>query len=226
MARQRKGSPVHGWLDPRQAARHDLDQGRGPREASLRGGQGGACRHARSARDRRAADRASARRPRPCPSWSTASKEYRFTVRFGAETDTDDAEGKVVATSDRRPTRAEIEADAARLHRRDRARCRRATRRSRSTARAPTTSPATRRNSSLRRGTCRSTGSSSSSMPDPDHCVHRGRCGKGTYVRALARDLGRALGSLGHVAALRRTRVGAFGEEPGDRARQAGGAGE
>src|SRR5688572_32736965 len=38
------------------------------------------------------------------------SKEYRFTVRFGAETDTDDAEGKVVASSDLRPSRAEIEA--------------------------------------------------------------------------------------------------------------------
>ena len=38
------------------------------------------------------------------------SKAYRFTVRFGAETDTDDAEGKTVETSDRRPSRAEIEA--------------------------------------------------------------------------------------------------------------------
>ena len=38
-------------------------------------------------------------------------------------------------------------------------------------------------------------------------------CGKGTYVRALARDLGRALGALGHVEQLRRTRVGPFGEE-------------
>ncbi len=38
-------------------------------------------------------------------------------------------------------------------------------------------------------------------------------CGKGTYVRALARDLGRVLGALGHVAALRRTRVGPFGED-------------
>jgi tRNA pseudouridine55 synthase len=49
--------------------------------------------------------------------------------------------------------------------------------------------------------------------PDKDHCVLEARCGKGTYVRALARDLGRALGALGHVEALRRTRVGAFGEE-------------
>jgi tRNA pseudouridine55 synthase len=38
-------------------------------------------------------------------------------------------------------------------------------------------------------------------------------CGKGTYVRSLARDLGRALGCLGHIAALRRTRVGPFSEE-------------
>ncbi len=37
-------------------------------------------------------------------------------------------------------------------------------------------------------------------------------CGKGTYVRAIARDLGRALGCLGHIAALRRTRVGPFTE--------------
>ena len=38
------------------------------------------------------------------------------------------------------------------------------------------------------------------------------RCGKGTYVRALARDLGRVLGCFGHVTALRRTRVGPFAE--------------
>jgi tRNA pseudouridine55 synthase len=37
-------------------------------------------------------------------------------------------------------------------------------------------------------------------------------CGKGTYVRSLARDIGRALGVFGHVSALRRNRVGAFGE--------------
>jgi tRNA pseudouridine55 synthase len=37
-------------------------------------------------------------------------------------------------------------------------------------------------------------------------------CGKGTYIRSLARDMGRALGCLGHVTELRRTRVGAFTE--------------
>ena len=49
--------------------------------------------------------------------------------------------------------------------------------------------------------------------PDQDRCVLETHCGKGTYVRSLARDLGRALGALGHVEALRRTRVGPFGEE-------------
>ena len=43
---------------------------------------------------------------------------------------------------------------------------------------------------------------------DGERSVFEADCGKGTYVRALARDLGRALGCLGHVAALRRTRVG------------------
>ncbi len=47
---------------------------------------------------------------------------------------------------------------------------------------------------------------------DGDRTVLEADCGKGTYVRALARDLGRALGCLGHVSALRRTRVGPFAE--------------
>jgi tRNA pseudouridine55 synthase len=49
--------------------------------------------------------------------------------------------------------------------------------------------------------------------PDADHAVFEAECGKGTYVRAIARDLGRALGCFGHVTALRRIRVGPFNEE-------------
>ena len=48
--------------------------------------------------------------------------------------------------------------------------------------------------------------------PDRDTAVFEARCGKGTYVRALARDIGRDLGCLGHVIGLRRTRVGPFTE--------------
>lgn len=140
------------------------------------------------------------------------SKGYRFTVRFGVETDTDDAEGKMVASSDKRPTRAEIEAklpdftgeidqvpprysalkvDGARAYdlARDEADFELAPRR---------VSIATLR---------------LVAHPDADHCLLEARCGKGTYVRSLARDLGRALGSLGHVEALRRTRVGGFDED-------------
>ena len=50
-------------------------------------------------------------------------------------------------------------------------------------------------------------------MPDGDTAVFEADCGRGTYVRALARDMGRALGCLGHVIALRRTRVAGFSED-------------
>jgi tRNA pseudouridine55 synthase len=140
------------------------------------------------------------------------TKEYRFTIRFGTETDTDDAEGKVVARSDQRPSRAEIEAalpaftgeveqvpprysavrvDGARAY--DLAR----------DEEAFELAPRTVLIEELKL----------IGLPDADHCVLEARCGKGTYVRALARDLGRELGTCGHVEALRRTRVGAFGED-------------
>ncbi|HEX8232354.1 MAG TPA: tRNA pseudouridine(55) synthase TruB [Caulobacteraceae bacterium] len=49
--------------------------------------------------------------------------------------------------------------------------------------------------------------------PDADHVTLEITCGKGTYVRAIARDLAAALGACAHVSALRRTRVGAFTEQ-------------
>jgi tRNA pseudouridine55 synthase len=49
--------------------------------------------------------------------------------------------------------------------------------------------------------------------PDADHVVIEIECGKGTYVRALVRDIAEALGACGHVSELRRTRVGVFSEE-------------
>ncbi len=47
-------------------------------------------------------------------------------------------------------------------------------------------------------------------VPDPDHVVLEAECGKGTYVRSLARDLAHRLGTRGHVSALRRLSVGPF----------------
>jgi tRNA pseudouridine55 synthase len=137
-------------------------------------------------------------------------KTYRFTVRFGAETNTDDAEGRVVETSDRRPARKEIEAaladfigEIAQVPPRfsalkvEGARAYDLAREGETFELAPRSVTITRLD-----------------LVDhaDDHCVLEAECGKGTYVRALARDLGRALHCLGHVESLRRTRVGAFGE--------------
>jgi tRNA pseudouridine55 synthase len=50
-------------------------------------------------------------------------------------------------------------------------------------------------------------------LPDTDHAELSVTCGKGTYIRSLARDLAEALGTVGHVARLRRIEVGPFGEK-------------
>jgi tRNA pseudouridine55 synthase len=50
-------------------------------------------------------------------------------------------------------------------------------------------------------------------VPDVDHAEFEVTCGKGTYIRALARDIAAALGTVGHLVALRRTRVGPFDEK-------------
>ena len=60
-------------------------------------------------------------------------------------------------------------------------------------------------------------------QPDSSHSVFEAECGKGTYVRALARDIGRILGCYGHICALRRTLVGPFGESGHDSAGTVGG---
>jgi tRNA pseudouridine55 synthase len=139
-------------------------------------------------------------------------KTYRFTVRFGAETDSDDAEGTVVTESAARPETEAIEAMLPRFTgeisqvpprfsalKVDGARAYDLARDKEEFELAP-------RAVSIERLAL-------IARPDPDHCQLEAECGKGTYVRALARDLGRALGSCAHVEALRRTRVGGFGEE-------------
>jgi len=138
-------------------------------------------------------------------------KVYRFKVRWGVETDTDDAEGKPVAESAARPTHGEIESALPAF-----------------TGTIEQTPPkfsaikveGERAYDLARAGeevslSARPVEIHSLHMvdqPDADHAVFEAECGKGTYVRAIARDLGRMLGSLGHVCELRRTRVGSFGE--------------
>ena len=138
-------------------------------------------------------------------------KTYLFTVRWGEERDTDDAEGRVVDTSDRRPDRAAIEAllpsfvgtieqvpprfSAIKI---DGERAYDLAREGEMIEIAPR--PVTIHRLDL------------VDIPDADHAVLAAECGKGTYVRAIARDLGRTLGVLGHVCALRRSRVSPFAE--------------
>jgi tRNA pseudouridine55 synthase len=211
MARRRKGSPVHGWLI--------FDKPQGINST-------GAVAQVKRLYDAEKAGHAGTLDPlatgvlpiafgeatKTVPFVVEGSKAYRFTVRFGIETDTDDAEGKEVAKSDARPSRSEIEATLSRFTgeitqvpprfsalKVDGARAYDLARDEEEFELEP-------RSVSIARLTL-------IAHPDKDHCVLEAECGKGTYVRALARDLGRALGTLGHVAALRRTRAGPFGEE-------------
>jgi tRNA pseudouridine55 synthase len=138
-------------------------------------------------------------------------KRYRFTVRWGIETDTDDADGKVVATSDLRPGRAAIEAllpaFTGEIMQRPPAfsAIKIAGERAYDLAREGNAVEIEERPVTIHRFTL-------VDAPEPDQAVFEAECGKGTYVRALARDMGRNLGCLGHVTALRRLSVGPFTE--------------
>jgi tRNA pseudouridine55 synthase len=211
MARQRKGTPIHGWLIL------DKPQGMNSTKAvtkvkrlfdAAKAGHAGTLDPLATGVLPIALGEAT----KTVPFVFEGSKAYRFTLRFGIETDTDDAEGKSVATSDERPTHAEIEACLPRF-----------------TGEIEQVPP---RFSALKVDGARAYDLARDEEefeleprrvvidrltlidhPDPDRCVLETECGKGTYVRSLARDIGRALGSLGHVEALRRTRVGPFGED-------------
>lgn len=143
-----------------------------------------------------------------------ALKCYRFAVRFGAETATDDAEGDVLAMSDLRPTEAALVAALAGFRG--------------DILQVPPRVSAVKVDGAraydlAREGEdfalqARALWVESLEMverPDPDHVVLEMVCGKGGYVRSIARDLGRALGTMAHVAWLRRTWSGPFDAEDG-----------
>ena len=138
-------------------------------------------------------------------------KTYRFTVRWGEQRDTDDGEGRPTATSDDRPTPDAVRALLPRFTgtieqtpprfsaiKVDGERAYDLAREGENVELAP-------RPVDIHRLDIVDT-------PDADHTMLAAECGKGTYVRSIARDLGRALGCYGHVSALRRTDVGPFQE--------------
>jgi tRNA pseudouridine55 synthase len=141
-----------------------------------------------------------------------ADKAYRFTIAWGRTTATYDREGETLAQSEVRPTLAQVEAvlprfvgeieqippaysaikvDGERAY---------------DLARAGETVELAARPVTIHDARV-------VDAPDGDHVTIEIECGKGTYVRALVRDLADALGACGHVSELRRTRVGGFTEQ-------------
>jgi len=147
-----------------------------------------------------------------CGRMLDASKSYDFTIRFGTQTDGLDAEGEVVATSDVRPTLAEVEAVLPRF-----------------TGPIEQVPPAysaikidgERAYDRARKGEAVEMkpravtvyalhvqgGAAASALEEITLTAH---VSKGTYIRSLARDIAQAVGTVGHVTMLRRTKAGPF----------------
>ncbi len=148
------------------------------------------------------------------PLITDAMKGYRFRVTFGAATTTDDAEGSVIARSDLRPTDAQIET-ALNAFRGD-------------ILQVPPQVSAVKVEGERAYDLAREGVEMDlaprplyverlvlAGRPDADHADLEMVCGKGGYVRAIARDLGAALGCLGHVQWLRRDWTGPFRADMG-----------
>jgi tRNA pseudouridine55 synthase len=208
MSRRKKGNPVHGWVV--------VDKPQGVTSTQV-------VAIVRHVFDARKAGHAGTLDPmatgvlaialgeatKTVPYAMDAEKTYVFTARWGEARDSDDAEGAVTGTSDRRPGRQDIEAILPRF-----------------TGLLSQTPPAYSavkvdgeraydlardgESVALEPRTVFVRSVRLIEIPDSDHAMFEMHCGKGTYVRAWVRDAGLALGCLGHVSALRRTRVGAF----------------
>ncbi|HXQ48065.1 MAG TPA: tRNA pseudouridine(55) synthase TruB [Caulobacteraceae bacterium] len=208
MGRRRKGHPVSGWVVL------DKPQGMGSTQAVAR---------VRRAFEAQKAGHAGTLDPmatgilpialgeatKTVPYLVDSDKGYRFTIAWGASTASFDADGAVTATSGVRPAPAAVEAalgdfvgeisqvppafsavkvDGERAY---------------DLARAGVAVDLEPRTVVIHQARL-------ADAPDADHVTLEIVCGKGTYVRSLARDLAEQLGACGHVSALRRTRVGPF----------------
>ncbi len=148
------------------------------------------------------------------PYITDALKCYRFQVRFGAATSTDDAEGAVLETCDLRPTDAAIAAALAPFRGQimqvppQVSAVKVEGERAYDLARAGVAMDLAARDLWVDR-------LEMLERPDPDHVLLEMVCGKGGYVRSVARDLGAVLGCLGHVAWLRREWSGPFHVDQG-----------
>jgi len=144
-----------------------------------------------------------------CGRMLDATKTYDFTIRFGEETDTLDAEGKVTGNSDIRPSRDQVEAVLPRFIGQ--------------IEQTPPVYSALKIDGKAAYARARA-GEDVEIKPrsitifdlrlleqSPDSATFSTNVSKGTYIRSLARDIARALGTVGHISYLRRTRAGPFG---------------
>jgi len=211
MGRRRKGRTVHGWVV--------VDKPAGATSTSIVG------------RVKRAFDAAKAGHGGTLDPFATGllpvalgeatktvayvmegPKSYRFTVRWGIATETDDPEGAVVRTSEVRPTVAAIEDALAGFVG--------------AIEQIPPAYSAVKIAGERAYDLARA-GQKPDLAPrqvlvhvfrlleavSKDEARFEVQCGKGTYIRALARDLAEALGTVGHLVQLRRTAAGPFAEE-------------
>jgi tRNA pseudouridine55 synthase len=208
MARRKTGRDIHGWLIVDKPAGlgsttvvNRVRQALGARKAGHAGTLDPAATGVLAV--------ALGEATKTVPYVTDADKAYRFTVRWGIATDTDDAEGRTIASSGLRPDEAAIRRalvafvgdilqvpplfSAVKI----------AGERAYVLARAGETPEREARPLRVERLAL-------VGMPDPDHAEFEMVCGKGGYVRAIARDLARALGTAGHVSALRRIWSGPF----------------
>ena len=208
MARRKKGDPVHGWVFL------DKPLGLGSTQAvslvkrvfnARKAGHAGTLDPLATGLLAVALGEAT----KTVPYMLDADKTYTFTVKWGEATSTGDADerGEIVASSDVRPLREQVEAvlprflggieqvppaySAIRLE----------GKRAYDLARAGEEVDIAARHVRIERLTLLG-------MPDRDHASFEVVCSKGTYVRSLGRDIALALGTHGHLSALRRTASG------------------
>ncbi|MBV9550468.1 MAG: tRNA pseudouridine(55) synthase TruB [Alphaproteobacteria bacterium] len=210
MGRRKKGNPVHGWVIL------DKPLGMGSTQAVAK------VRHIFQAQKAGHAGTldpmatgilaiALGEATKTVPFAMDADKTYRFTARWGEARDSDDAEGAVTATTQSRPSEAEIEAMLPRF--------------TGTLSQVPPAYSAVRVGGERAYDLARD-GEAVALEPRQVE-VYKARllnavqdsaefeilCGKGTYVRSWVRDLALALGTLGHVSALRRTSLGGWEEK-------------
>ncbi len=211
MARKPKGQPIHGWIA--------VDKPTGISSSTV------------VARVKRALDAAKAGHGGTLDPLATGMlpialgeatktvnfvmdgrKTYTFEITWGAATATDDSEGEIIATSANRPTETEIRAALPRFIGR--------------ITQVPPVYSAIKIDGE--RAYARARRQEEVEIPprevdvhdfrlvrmiDADHADFEVDCGKGTYIRALVRDLAQAIDTVGHISRLRRTRCGVFNEK-------------